>query len=312
MLSMEHTLIKPKIITIQQLRSFRNRPVKPIDDLNIPNITVPSHLAAGVRHKFVTNTVATMIRAQLNIATFDNVGVIKEKIKNIIVSTALTTPLVTEAAIEIFNSALSLEDDTQIGMYMEIYNHVNKHAVEEILSVGNLFIKKCKETILSKTSFDNIRKLASMDITDYDVMDKYNREKQQICNLLCIISILYGQRKKPMYKITSPNFLSVLSYMLDNHKKVTDMITNLGQLTDDLDDEEYDRIYNESEILAKMHDLIAEQLCACISYCGQDFINDDTVHNGITSKRIINAFKRLVIPTITDGSIKYRCSELNI
>lgn len=317
--------ITPKKISVSRLMSFRNYVVKPVDGLNIPHITVPSHLISKKRITEVGDNLSVDIRLLFNSLNADNLEKIKEELRTVIISKAKSEEMIKESAREILENFIIGEKN--IKNYMHLLNAVslacvlipessnntksvlvNNTKVAVSLTIGNFFLNNCKDMIFNFISEKYIRSLASLDQDDNDQLDEYNRKREKTSNLIITICCLYDQRHSANTKLTAIHLYPLMNSILNIYNKLQNSMINLGNPYDDqgcTDEDEY-------EILRKMCNLYAEQLYLFMSKNGNDFINDKDVIKGQTLADLVKRYKTEVVPTLTEAYLISRCSALTI
>ncbi|MEM3063644.1 MAG: hypothetical protein QW303_08925, partial [Nitrososphaerota archaeon] len=285
--------ITPSKIYVKQFLAWKNQKVKPIDGINIPNISVPPHLAGKKRPTETVNTITITIRHIFNSLTSDNISDVREKLRTVIYTQVKNVEMLSEVADEIFQNFIVSEQN--IKNYMCLLNAVwNASILVQDSSgknvsptIGNFFLNKCKKMIFDFIGEENVRRIASLNIDDNDELDIYNRERDKIINLIITICYLYEQRKTTLIKVTAVQVFSVMEKILNTYKKLQAKMKELGNPYNDEDcvDE------NEYEILRKMCTLYAEQIYTFLVREGKEFIVDTTSINGQTLKNLVERFR---------------------
>lgn len=307
-------------ISIKQFLALRTHKVKPIDGLNIPNITVPPHLVSKKRSTEATDSISINIRQLFNSLTSDNLSGIKEKLREVIISKAQNVEMIEEISQEILHNFLISEQN--IKNYMHLLNAVSSACVlidptqtdkancpnkNVSPTIGNFFLNKCRTMIFNCISDANIRNLAQMDQDDMDELDRYNREREKISNLILTICYLYEQRNTSNINLKAAQLYSLISTILNSYKKNQDLMAELGNPNkDDCSDE------NEYEILRKMCTLFAEQLYTFMQKEAKEFSKDPDLIKGYQLKSLVDQFKTEVVPTLTEAFIISKCESLNL
>jgi hypothetical protein len=312
----------PNTITFEQLVELKKRKAVPISGLDIPNIAVPSHLASKKRSTEASDNLSTNIRYLFNSLTPDNIAAVKQQLRDTIVGKAKKVEDLDETADEILSNFVISE--SHIGNYMHLLNSISGICVfitpvsgspdgknNLSPSIGNLFLKKCRDLIFKSTSQDHIRSMASMDTDDDDQLDTFNRQKEKIINLIITICNLYEQRNTPNIKLTANQLIPLIKNIVTQHEMLQEKMKALGNPYDDdetvecEDEEEY-------EICRKMCNLYAEQLYTFIAKKGTEFVKDQTAFQGETLGNLVAVFKKEIVPTITEAYLVSKCEDLEL
>lgn len=318
---MAHHTITPDRISVEQLLSWRNSKVKPIDGINIPNITVPVHLVSKKRPTEAADNIIIKIRQLFNSLTADNVSEIREQLRVIVHAKAHKVKILEDIAVEILQNFIVSEQN--IKNYMQLLNAIwnasvlisNDPADEKNASppIGNFFLTNCRTLIFDLISKENIKRLAEMDLEDSVQLDLYNRERDKIINLIVTICCLYDQRKTVLIKLNANHVYSVIKHILDIYAKLNERMVELGNpYEEDCKDEE------EYEILRKMCSLYAEQLYTFMYREGKEFIADKTVikdRNTQTDQfmeSLVERFKKEIVPTLSESYLVSKCQCLDV
>jgi len=311
-----NTQISTAKISVQQLLALKDSKVQPIDGLSIPNITVPPHLISRKRTTEACDTLSINIRQLFNSLTVDNISKVKEQLRNIIIK-AQNIEMIEEIAQEILSNFVISEQN--IKNYMHLLNSVSAACVlipckQETIgqntgsvspTIGNCFLKKCRDMIFNSIQEANIRSIAELDQDDMDELDKYNRQREKINNLVTTICYLYEQRYTSNIKLTSMHLCPLLNTIMTSYKKNQDKMKEMGNPNiEDCTDE------NEYEILRKMCTLYAEQLYIFMNREAREFVKDAEITKGQTLKNMIDRFKTEVIPTLTEEFIISKCDSI--
>ncbi|MEM0354203.1 MAG: hypothetical protein QXW79_01340 [Thermoplasmata archaeon] len=306
--------ITPTKIYVKQFLAWKNQNVKPIDGINIPNITIPPHLMSKKRPTETVSTVSITIRHIFNSLTSDNIPDVREKLRTIIYTQIKNVEMLREVADEIFHNFIVSEQN--IKNYMCLLNAIwNASILVQDSSgknvsptIGNLFLNKCKNMIFEFICEDNIRRIASLNTDDNDELDIYNRERDKIINLIITICYLYEQRKTSLIKVTAVQVFSVMEKIMNTYEKLQNKMKELGNPYNDEDclDE------NEYEILRKMCTLYAEQIYTFLVREGKEFIADTTNVNGRTLKHLVERFRDEVFTTLTEPYLITKCKMLEL
>ena len=304
---MEETII-PYKIKIDLLMNLRDSKVKPIDGINIPNISMPPHLMSKKRATEADNSLSIDIRQLFNSLTSDNLEKLKLQLKGLICAKAQNIDMLNEISEEILKNFLI--SDKNIKNYMQLLNVVwNATVLQPNIdknitppTIGKFFLDKCRVKIFSLISEKNIRKLSEMDLDNLDQLDLYNRERESIINLLIIICELYGQRNTQFIKLNATHIYSVMKHILELHNKNQLMMQQLGN---PYNDEECQN-ENEYEILRKMCTLYAEHLYTLIYREGKNFMVDKTKIKDLSGeeKQLSELMLRIqseIVPKLTES-----------
>lgn len=306
----------PRIIHIEEFLSWKDRPVKSIDGINIPNITIPSHLFSKKRATETSETLSISIRFLFNSLTAENVTEIKKNLREIVFAKAQTIDALKEVAEEILQNFII--NETNIKNYMQLLNAVFNASIlvagtsEKPITIGNCFLNKCREKIFSLIEEKHVRNIADMDLDDNDQLDLYNREREKISNLIITICCLYEQRNSPSsIKLNSGSVYAVMKTIFDVYDKNQKQMAVLGNPYEgDCSDED------EYVILRKMCTLYAEQLYIFMEQQGKEFVKDQTI---IKDRMVpgdhklavlVDRFKLSIIPTLTESYIISKCQSL--
>lgn len=313
------SVASPQSISIKQMITFRGRAdqIKPIDDLNIPNITIPQNLMGKKRSTEINETITISIRHLFNSLTSDNISEIKQQLKNTITK-AQNSEMIEEIAQEILSNFLISEKN--IKNYMQLLNSVHMNCIllksqnkqndgtpNVTPTIGNYFLRKCGNMIFGYISEENIRRLAQLDQYNDDELDRYNREREKINNLIVTICCLYEQRKTSYIKLTSIQLYVLIDTILMYYQRCQSKMKELGNpyQNEQCSDE------SEYEILRKMCSLYAEQLYILMKNEAKEFINDQTIIKGNTLKKLVDRFRNEVIPTLTEAYLISKCESID-
>ena len=336
---MQKSKMKPQKISIQEFMYFLDRPFEPVYGLSIPNILIPEELSGKKKYQDVKSFVIANIRQMFNSLTKNNILMVTENLRKLIVEKAKTVEILDEIAKEFLsNFVVSYQN---IENYMHLLNAVSSACIllqapvmeqkpedSEIKSdktvsptIGNLFLEKCRMMIFSNIKEDNIRNLAILNLDDDDELDKYNKERDKINNLIVTICYLFKQRNvnketnKRNINLTIHQIYPLISMIIKSFHKTTDKMQELGNPYE----EENCKDEAEYEVLSKMSNLYAEQLYTFVSEQGKEFINDQMMFENNpakTMKSLVLSFKNDVFPKISESFLISKCktviSELNI
>ena len=320
---------EPLTISIKELLSYKNRSVKPIDGLNIPNITVPSHLVSKKRITEADNKLVIDIRQLFNSLTSENISLVKDKLRDAIIEKAKTNEMIKEIAEEILLNFLVSEQ--HIKNYIHLLNAISPMCVLMETNnstgnqlgasckidcktippqtIGNFFLNNCKNMIFDNISEKTIRSIAEFDLDNSDELDEYTKKREQIENLIITLCFLYDQRDTNNIKLKAVQLYGVLNIIFDNYKKNYDTMMKLGDPDDPDKDCENEEEY---DILKKMCTIYASQLYTFMARSGNDFMSDKTIINGCTMADLVIKFQTEVIPTLTDSFLVSKCEEMKI
>jgi len=314
---MDSNIITPKTISVEQLIALKkqNIKVKPIDGLNIPNITVPVHLVSKKRQTEASDTLSINIRLLFNSLTSDNLAKIKEQLRNTIMEKAKSPELLEEVSQEILSNFLISEN--HIKNYMHLLNAVSSACVlipptdktvttkSVSPTIAKYFLDKCKDLIFNSISETNVRKLAQMDQEDPDQLDVYNREREKIINLIITICCLYDQRDTVNIRIGAPQVYSLINVILNSYSGLQAKIKKLGNPYEgNCEDEE------EYETCRKMCTLYAEQLYTFVSREAKSFMKETTQIKNDTLANLIQRFNNEVVATLTEEYLISKCQMI--
>lgn len=304
-------IYSPETISISEFIVYKKQKVKPIDGVNIPNIVYPPHLVSKKRSTEAEDKLVIDIRQLFNSLTMDNISLVKEQLRTVIIAKAKTSEMIREIAEEILLNFLVSEQN--VKNYMHLLNAISPVCVcisassnEVSQTIGNFFLNNCKNFIFENISEQKIRSLAQLDQYDPDDLDKYTQEREKISNLIVTLCFLYDQRNTSNIKLKATQLYPVLDTIFSNYNKIRNSMNVLGDPEDDCEDEE------EYEILRKMCTIYAEQLYTFIVRSGKDYLEDDTVINNGTMASLIPRFKSEIIPTLTEAFIISKCEELKL
>ena len=307
---MENRTITPERISVQYLLSLKNQKIKPIDGLNIPHITMPSHLVSKKRVTEAGDTLSINIRHLFNSLTAENIAKVKEQLRAVVYAKAQSVEMLGEIAEEILQNFIISEPN--IKNFMHLLNAVWNASVlipgsEKNVSptIGYFFINKCKDMIFNNIDEKYIKTLAEMDQDDTDQLDDYNRQRDKIINLIVTICSLYEQRNTTSIKLTAVQLYSVIKNILDIYKRNQERMTELGNPYEDncTNEEEY-------EVLRKMCTLYAEQLYTFMSREGKEFVRDKTMIRDQSLKDLVERFQKEIIPTLTEAYLISKCKSI--
>lgn len=306
----------PQKISVQTLLKLRDQKTKPIDALVIPNITVPPHLVSKKRATETNNSLSVNIRQLFNSLTKENIALVKEKFRQVIVADTQSVEKLKEIANEILENFIISE--MNIENYMHLLNSVSTACVLIAPSgtdsgpgknvsppLGNFFLQTCRDMIFEKIGEKNIRSLAELDQDDSDQLDKYTREREKIINLIITICCLYEQRHTAHVKLTAIQLYFLMNTIFTYHSQLQEKMKELGDPyeSDCSNEEEY-------EICRKMCNLYAEQLYTFMSKKAREFSKDPELVKGQTLGELVNLFKTKIVPTITEEFLISKCQDI--
>lgn len=311
---MDSRVISPKTISVKKLIELKDQKVKPIDNLNIPNITIPAHLLGKKRPTESDDSLSVNIRLLFNSLTPDNIAIIRERLRSIIVEKARTPMMIEEIAQEILSNFLVSESLIKNAMYL--LNAVHTACVQlppsektdkKLVSptIGNYFLEKCRSLIYKSIHTDNIRRLATMDIDDMDQLDAYNRDREKIINLIITICSLYEQRKTTYIKLGAPQIYGLMNDIFTIYSQLQTKMKELGNpYEEDCQDED------EYETLRKMCNLYAEHLYTFMSKEAKEFQSDATIIKDKTLSQMVERFQKEIVPTLTEAYLISKCEAI--
>lgn len=300
---------------MEQFAMFKQKISVPIDGLNIPYICVPAHLASRKRQTQREGTIDITLRKHFNILSSSNLEITKENIKDTIKNYAKTELDIVLAAEEILQTFLL--DTSNLASYMSILNYIRRCGViiengndkSPSRSIGSVFVEKCGALILKYVGLDNVKTLGekAFDLSDVDVLDEYNREREKIANLTETICVMYKNRSDPQsVSVKSNQIFSVLLIIINNYYHLTKSIT-------ETDPESENGEYN-IELYEYMIKIVAEQLYEFMNIAGSVFVKDPYCDqkSKISFSDIVSRFKKHIVPSIKDEYLKYKCDNLTI
>lgn len=304
--------IKPFTISISEFMTYFDYKIEPIFGLSIPNILIPDELSCKYKYQDVKTYIITNIRQMFNSITVDNINTVKENLRTLIIEKAKNTELLDEIASE-FLSNFVVSHQT-IENYMHLLNAVSPACIlinknETSLTIGNMFLEKCRIAIFNSIDEKHIRHLAMFDQDDDDDLDKYNRERDKINNLIITICYLYGQRKKAKLcvSLNINQIYPLISMIMTAFLKCSSIMTDLGNPYKDeecKDEEEY-------IIRSKMLTLYGEHLYIFMSEKGEEFIADQSLFNDrYTLKSLMLRLKDEIYPKISESFLISKYEDL--
>lgn len=295
-----------KFIDYQSMLLYKDCNVQPIN-LNITNINIPLSLSFQNVEK---KSIVTNIRGLLNIVSDENLAQIKEKIRDIIIAKIPTVENLNEIAIELVEQFITSGD--YIRKYIDILNYIYNIKVlkedgvqKQSESIGNCFLRKCKELILTNLDISKVNQLATFDLTNNDDFDLYNKERDRITNLITILCLLYEQRNTNLIRLSAIQIIPLLKQIVDNYYKITKEMAILG---DPYEDECSDE--TKYLILEKSITLYVDYLYTFISTSFASFNNDDTVVNNTKLVDYVNILKNDIMPNLSESYLIAACKGL--
>lgn len=328
---MQISKIKPKKISIQEFMYFLDKPIEPVYGLSIPNVLIPEELSGKKKYQDIKSFVVANIRQMFNSLTKENISIVTENLRKLIVEKAKNVEILDEIAKEfLLNFIVSYQN---VENYMHLLNSVSSACIllenptlatnqnntknEKKVSptIGNLFLEKCRVMIFDNIKEENIRALAVLDLDDEDDLDKYNKQRDKTNSLIVTVCYLYKQHivndgNKRNINLTINHLYPLLNIIIKTFQKITNKMRELGNPYEDdgdcQDEEEY-------EILSKMSTLYAEQLYIFISEQGKEFISDPTFMDQDpkkTMRSLVSLFKKEIFPKITESFLISKCETL--
>ena len=304
---------KPKRINFRSLNEWKDRPVKPIDNMNIQYITVPEHLAGKKRSTEQKDTIENNIRPLFNSVTVTNIQIVKEQLRLVVLSKTHNIDSLKSIAIEILHNFIISEQT--IKTYLHLLNAIHGISItvpDEISpligvevvktktskSIGNLFLEECRLLFIKLSLFNNIKTIAAIDTDTIDGMDLYTKQISEISNLLLLFCVLYQQRNTTNIKLTASHLIPVIKTLIDNHNKCREKMKELGDpYEDECEDED------DYELHKKMTSIYARQLYILFNDQGHHFAKDTTSSKSTTLPELIELFKRSVVPFIYESDL---------
>jgi len=307
------TTYKVDRLSIDFFMARMDHPVVPIPGLNIPDITIPSHLSGQKTKIESKETVSTYIRHLLNSVTGDNIDVLRKQLFQEIDSKVVSEESLVEIADELLKSFIVGIDN--IDNYIKILNTIYKKCIvisynsetkEKKLSnpIGNIFLDKCRLLIFKNISEAHILELAKKDQYDEDELDEYNKEKDKIINLIIVLCRLYHQKNTLLINIAAVQVYAVMDKMLCFHTKCQNTMHELGDPMEDCKDEE------QYEYMRRVCSIYAELLYTFFHHSGNQFNTDTTNVKGNTLQDITQRFRKEVVPSLTEAHMRVKCNNL--
>lgn len=317
---MENNIIKTKSINVDQIKYILlNHKVKPIDNLLIPDITFPSYLSTRRRQSESDSELIINIRLLFNSLSTENVNSRSEQLQNMILENAKSSDMIKDISNEIFSHFMN--DEKLIPSYLRLLNSVFNMmhcpvgvSADELKkknnqpTIGNIFLNKCRETIIGMIDLKNIKKLSEFDMDDIEECDNFNDQREKIFNLITTICHLYEQRNGPYIHLTANQVIPLISTILKYYKFIHNELCNtVNPYETDCSDEDVEKY----ESLKKMANIYAEQIYHFINLEIKNFYEDKSIVSGTTFADIIDSFKTQVVPNITESYLINKCKNIN-
>jgi hypothetical protein len=282
--------MRPAQIDIDVLRTLAKQPTKPIDGLVLPNISIPASMMGKVRATQATDSIRIRIRKYLNAITVDNVDSIRQNIDKVVCESAQTSDDLNEIANELLSNFI--QNGRSIKQFLKIFNQISMFAVPEGVNqngtpipsktIGVYFIAACGLKIKSTISRATMQENANLDMSDPDMEDKYNGNRERAINLIQTVCELYKQQTSQ--EVPKPKSLS--------SKAVYEVIESLL-------DCHFDMI---SEANTKIAHICAEYLYHFMQFGIKLFMADKTAVKGSsTLADLVKRFSDNVVPKMTES-----------
>ena len=318
---MEPNIIKSKSISIDQIKYLvSNHRVKPIENLLISDITFPSSLSSRRRQTESDSELVINVRLIFNSLSTENINQRSEQLEKIVMENAKSVEMINDIANEIFSHFLN--DEKMIPCYLRLLNAVYRMgncpigmSIEELKktnngpTIGNHFLRKCRDIIVGMIAFKNIKILSDYDLDDVEELDKYNDQREKIFNLITTICYLYEQRNSPYIHLTALQLIPLMSSIIKCHAFAIDELSKTSNPYEDENCSDEDATKYES--LRRMANIYAEQLYVFISREAKRFVEDNTCQGDLTCKSIVDIFKRQVVPTLTEAYMINKCKNID-
>ena len=302
-----------KTIPVEDFLTYMKCNTVPLEGLNIPNITVPPHLVSKKRPTEASDSIAVDIRYLFNSLTQDNLPEVKEELNKIISEKAKNAKMLEEVAIEILDNFIMKEENVKNCMHL--LNTVSKQCRlistqstdgtknnQTTPTIGYYFLDKCYMMIMEVISEKQINELANLNQDDEDELDKYNRDREKINNLIATVCCLYEQRNTSNIKLTSYQLYPLINNnIIEKHAKYNSLLKDLTE-----DDQNY-------ELYRKICNLYAEQVYIFLSCAGEDFLKEPSFivkDKTYFMKDLVERFKTEVIPVISEAFLSSNCKLL--
>lgn len=314
---MKGTAYRPSIISIDSFSILQNKEVKPIDGFAIPNIVIPSHLAPKRRPTQAANTASILVRKLFNSLTQDNMELVKNQLRTTVTEKATSPDVIEEIAHEILGNFLISSQN--IDNYMTLLNSIDRVCVQMningenkySMTIGKYFLQMCRLKIFKYISENHSRKLAVFDQDDDDDLDKYNRKKDRIINMVLTICAIYLQRDRCSLKLTAMQMFPLINTIMLSYMNSFKIMDKLGDPyeTDCEDEDEY-------FIRKNMCILYADQLYNFFNKLGKEFMLDPTLIEDKKSKKtntmsvLVERFQTTIIPTLTESYMISKCKNI--
>jgi len=299
--------VKPNIITFETFVKYMSFDIEPIK-LNISNINIPENLLPqNVEKKDIIKSIRTL----LNILTVDNMNQIKDSIRELIIGKISSIEKLTEIANELVLQFISSRE--HIGNYMNILNYIYNVKIlkdenqKYSESIGNCFLKKCRELTLVYLEISKVESLADLDLTNNNDIDFFHKEKEKIISLIVVICHLYKQRNSNLIRVSAAQVIPLIRQIIDTYKKLQTEMNLLGDpyIVEECKDEE--RYF----VLQRMCSLYAEYLYTFFDICLVEFNLDDSKINNQTLKSLYEEFRKDIIPTLSEPFLIENCKKFN-
>lgn len=293
-----------KVIDYQTMLSYKDCSIQPIN-LNIGNINIPLSFQNVEKKSIITG-----IRALLNMLSDENISQVQEKIRDIIISKIPTVENLNEIAIELVDQFISSKD--YIKKYITILNYIYNIKVlkedgiqKQSESIGNCFLRKCRELILANLDMGKINQLALYDLSDMDQLDEYNKEREKAINLIILLCSLYEQKNTSLIRLSALQIMPLLKQIVDCCHHLNNEMLALGDpyAGECLDETKY-------FLLEKSLTLYVEYLYTFVSTSFISFSKDDTVINNTKMTYYINILRNEFAPKLTEPYLIAACSKL--
>lgn len=310
------------IYSVHFLMAHKSDKTVPIPGLAIPNINFPSEMKS---QKIINNnTISEAIRPFFNSVTTTNIKEVCEKLRAIIMKKIKKPAELKEVASEILDHFML--NETGIPVYLEMINSV--HDITMSIKVPNedgtisetkktinyYFIDECRIRIMIFVrERSTIQKLAELDLGDEDQLDKYNKEREKMLNLIITLCEIYKSRNTGGITISGKNLISCITFLLNNYNNtikehLSEKTKYENELLDKLDkgeeiDDDYEMM-QKLDILKKMSVLYAEQLYMFLLKGMPDLKKESDIKN------IITRVKEEVVPTLEAGHLIANYNEI--
>jgi hypothetical protein len=282
-----------------------------------------------------SESVISDIRKIFNIVTSNNVDSIKDGLRELITGHLVRTvpdeveKEMNNISLEILNSFIVYESN--INIYLQMLNNIYTITINNINEntgvpvqlgpIGKFFLENCRLLMNKHMSEEYVKNIITMDQENEDELDLMNKEKNKIFNLITTICALFSKRAiKSHIKISVEVIYRIVSFLIQKYIEINDKMNKLGNLYagEPCSDEfEFECLYN-------MRAFYTEQILAFIKTEYQAFMNDPTA---VTGKRqvdgkliifeeklsdLVQRFKTIILPNISESHIKMKCKEIFI